>query len=745
MSYYSRTELELKSYDKLFELAKKEKLIDVYSIDNTKKELIELILKYRGIENQYIISNFLEEGFLKLQQLFDDNFSSHEYIENDIEIPRKLIFYEDIKVKKEDEYVILISKNLNICENIVLLIGKNNYIYGFLYLKRDDDYSDNRYIKYYLCHNNISRYKDTNINSEVVFLVFFDEYMCTQIYNSYYDIKMNLKQKNIVGYKVLVYQFIFNKSQYTKDICPIIFEDNKVITPFFSVDFNMYIYDVSDNNFRILYFDDVNKLIEKYEYNILGTHIYDINELLSKENDKIKIFDNLGMNKIVSNKELQEKFISKIKEKITYYSKKIYSDYYIISKNVDILGVNKISELLAINYTVISKKLNKISGGYISDKYLIISSNHANIDISVNEYEIIEKDINYDININTVVSSNNNNINYELIIRRIMLLVKYKICDMRYKKISTKEIFTLIDNGNYDNYLKENDKDYEALENIYPTDYIKNKNRLNTEYIKIYKNYIKLRDTSSNIFDEYINSEEKYIFEYDYYIDSINKNKKIIISRYEIELIFTLEIYNFLNNFFTNYNLINILSEYKGITLSGSIVKTRVFYNILKEFIPGKLITYDTNNRNTSYLLDAVIKYINDTNKGVINCKFNIIYEKKEITLYIKNFKDIFDEIYDSSKMKIGYTDKIENSSFIEIKIKNKKNNKEKIKIINIPDINIEIDEKYINIEQIHLNSIENGIIRIFFYFEKTLKIVFIKRYKDQIFMSNEIKFDINF
>ena len=40
MSYYSRTELELKSYDKLFELAKKEKLIDVYSIDNTKKELI---------------------------------------------------------------------------------------------------------------------------------------------------------------------------------------------------------------------------------------------------------------------------------------------------------------------------------------------------------------------------------------------------------------------------------------------------------------------------------------------------------------------------------------------------------------------------------------------------------------------------------------------------------------------------------------------------------------------------------
>ena len=95
--------------------------------------------------------------------------------------------------------------------------------------------------------------------------------------------------------------------------------------------------------------------------------------------------------------------------------------------------------------------------------------------------------------------------------------------------------------------------------------------------------------------------------------------------------------------------------------------------------------------------------------------------------------------------MKIGYTDKIENSSFIEIKIKNKKNNKEKIKIINIPDINIEIDEKYINIEQIHLNSIENGIIRIFFYFEKTLKIVFIKRYKDQIFMSNEITFDINF
>ena len=745
MSYYSRTELELKSYDKLFELAKKEKLIDVYSIDNTKKELIELILKYRGIKNQYIISNFLNEGFIRLQQLFDDNFSSHEYIENDIEIPRKLIFYEDIKVKKEDEYVVLISKQLNICENIVLLIGKNNYVYGFLYLKKDYSYNDNRYIKYYLCHNNISRYKDTNINSEVVFLVFFDEYMCTQIYNSYYDIKINLKQKNIFGYKVLVPQFIFNKSTFIKDICPIIFEDNKVITPFFILNFNMYIYDISDDNFRILYFDDVNKLIEKYEYNILGTHIYDLNYLLSKENRDIKIFDNFGMNKIISNRELQEDFILKLKEKITYHSKKIYSDYYIIAKNIDIDGLNKISELLAINYTVISKKIEKIRERYISDKYLIISSNHENIDISVNEYEIIEKDINYDININTVVSSDNNNINYGLIIRRIMLLVKYKICNMKYKKINIKDVFTLIDNGSYDDYITENNKDYEELENIYPTDYIKNKKRLNTEYIKIYKNYIKLRDTCSNIFDEYINSEEKHVFEYDYYIDSINKNKKIVIYRHEIELIFSIEIYNFLNNFFKNYNLIDILSKYKGITLSGSIVKTRVFYNILKEFIPGKLIAYDTNSKNINYLLDTVIKYINDIKKGVINCKFNILYEKKEIIVYVKNFKDVFDEVYDSNENSIGYTDKIENSSFVELKIKNKKNNKEKVKIINIPDINIEIDENYINIEQIHLNSVENGIIRIFFYFENTLKIIFIKREKDQIFMSTEMKFDINF
>ncbi|WP_068267524.1 hypothetical protein [Caviibacter abscessus] len=745
MSYYLKNELEIKSYDALYKIAEKEKLVDVYSNDMTKKELIDLILNYRGIENQFFINQYIDEGFIRVQEFIDNNIKFHRYFETDIDISHKIVFYENIKIKKGDGNVILINKNIDVCENIVLLVGNNNYIYSICYLQKDYNFKNDKYVKYYICNNNITRYINKNIENEVVKLLFFNKYITKAIFNLYNNFEMDLKPKNIIGYEVIIPEFSFISKNVCDEILPIIFMDNKIICDYFSLDFSMYIYKINnENEIEIMYFEDSKNILEKYEYQILGTHIYNVNELFFNDKQIIRIFDNFGFNKYIEKSKLISLFMSKLKEEINYYSKKYYSKYYIIGQNIKYPDIECFSYLHFINYWVVTQSLNKIKNGiYTFEKYLIINSTLDCIEASSNRYEIIEKDINYEICVNSNLCSVNNNVNYNLIIDKIFLIIKHKICEEKYIRYDNKEVFQMIDNGNYHKINVDLQFKADILEEKFPTNYLKNKNKLTKEYMKIYKNYITIRNLSEMIYKEYIYDESKQIYEFDFALEKYNKLKKIIISRYEIDYVFIIEIYNFLNMFFSN-NLSQILNEYKGITLIGNIIKSKIFYDILKEFIPGKMISFDLKHKKSELqLLETAKKYIEDTNLGKIKYNFNIEYERINFAILAKNFKEQFELVFDSNTSNIGYIDKISASKKLCFKIKNEKNNVEKTYKIDFPDKYNEIDENFVDIEQNYLNSIENGITRIFFKYDKSIEVVFINRIKDQIFVSNSLKFDI--
>lgn len=745
MSYYLQNELEIKSYDTLFKIAEKEKLVDVYSNDMTKKELIDLILYYRGLENQFFINQIIEHGFIRIQEFIDNNVNFHKYFENDIDISHKICFYENIKIKKEDKNTILINKNIDICENIVLLVGNNNYIYSILYLEKDYDFKNEKYNKYYICSNNITRYISNNIENEVVKLLFFNKYATKIIFELYNNLEIDIKPKNITGYEVIISEFSFIPIKTNNEAIPIVFMDNKIICDYFSLEFEMYVYKIKEDEIEILYFQDAKNLLEKYEYRILGTHIYSMNELFSNSDEIIRIFDNFGRNKYLSKNTLISFFIEKLKEEINYYSKKHYLRYNIIGKNIKYKDIECFSSLHFINYWVVLQNIDKVKHGiYSFEKYLIINSNLECIEASTNNYEIIEKDINYEIYVNSNLCNLKNNINYDLIINKIFLILKHKICDEKYIKYDSKELFQIIDNGNYQKINDDLKSKINILEEKFPTDYLKNKNKLTKEYMEIYQNYILIRNLAQTIYKEYLNDEYKNVYEYDFEIKKYSKLKKIVLSRDEVDYIFIIEIYNFLNIFFNFENLADILNKYNGITLMGSIIKSRIFYDILKEFIPGKLISFDLKNKKSELqLLETAKRYIEDINFGKIKYNFSLEYEKLNFIISVKNFKGKFELVYDSKTSKIGYIDKISISKKVEIKIKNEKSKDEKILEINVPEKYNEIDENYVNIEQKYLNTIENGISRIFFKYEKSLEITFINRVKDQIFVADTLIFDI--
>lgn len=64
MSYYTREDLKLKTYDKLYKIAINEKLINIFASDKTKSELIDLILLYRQDNTEKKILTLDYEGFL---------------------------------------------------------------------------------------------------------------------------------------------------------------------------------------------------------------------------------------------------------------------------------------------------------------------------------------------------------------------------------------------------------------------------------------------------------------------------------------------------------------------------------------------------------------------------------------------------------------------------------------------------------------------------------------------------------
>lgn len=71
MKLFYEKELRKKSYYELYQIALNEKLIEVYLDNTSREELINIILKYRGVSEDYSIKKYNEIGFYNLQNLFD--------------------------------------------------------------------------------------------------------------------------------------------------------------------------------------------------------------------------------------------------------------------------------------------------------------------------------------------------------------------------------------------------------------------------------------------------------------------------------------------------------------------------------------------------------------------------------------------------------------------------------------------------------------------------------------------------
>ena len=94
----------------------------------TREELISLLMKYRGVKENYCIDKFNKNGLVNVQELFDNKLGERIHHENKIRVPHKIILYKELDLMREDNYKIEIPENVSSAN--AFLINANNYLCG---------------------------------------------------------------------------------------------------------------------------------------------------------------------------------------------------------------------------------------------------------------------------------------------------------------------------------------------------------------------------------------------------------------------------------------------------------------------------------------------------------------------------------------------------------------------------------------------------------------------------------------
>ena len=135
MKLFYEEELRRKSYYEMYQIAIEERLVDIHLETPTREELIALLMKYRGVKENYCINQYNENGLVNIQELFDNKLGERIHHENRIRVPHKIILYKELDLMREDNYKIEISENVSSAN--VFLVNANNYLCGIFQLEKD--------------------------------------------------------------------------------------------------------------------------------------------------------------------------------------------------------------------------------------------------------------------------------------------------------------------------------------------------------------------------------------------------------------------------------------------------------------------------------------------------------------------------------------------------------------------------------------------------------------------------------
>ena len=718
LNIFNRNDLMIKTDFELSKIAKREELLNRYAMYNKKDVLIDKILEHLNKKYKYIISKLNEDKRSNISRYIKDNIVDLVYYENDIVFEEEFRIYLDI-----DNIVnkVFVSNDKRISTDLIILSNLENEIYAVGYLEYVSSSRD--YKEYKICIR-----KDTNFIKEKIYdklkIIFFEEGSDLRVFNIYDEINVNdLIHESIYTYSVFIDKYEIIKPKILDELY-INLGSKKVESIYRNEEFYILFVNYTKN---IIYFgEDVKDYLINDNFKYREYEILNIKDVFNYFDEEIKCIDMNSNIFVLKGREIFSLFINS-------YISKIEADKLIKIKEIEYISDfcdkklnSKYNKYFYINLKYIdnNKKNSTYTLFYIDD------NEFSFLDVS---YTIKDSKVSYDLVLNVEKKYQSNIFNNDNIKKFLVYLIKFLITDNELNDIYYLDLINFRE--------KINDLEY-----TYPIMYDKYVDN-NYLYSKAKQNYKIFEYIAERVWHVYINSiHEQYIKLDDIYNFD---NKSILIGKYISREVIDYLVKEFskihIDNFFKNYDTIDIIKKFINIKMSGELLKTKVIYDVLKEYIPGRYISNNTSSDKEN-LFKYLYKYDELQNKGEI--KFDYIFKdiKYEFTLYSLNYKSEKEEVLKSNINKYGYIDKISETIYIsfilEYEYEYMENNIKELKWYLIKEYT-EMDENdflemsNIGIEKNYINEVVEGKVRIFVYYEENkLKFYQIKRINDQLYIN---------
>ena len=718
LNIFNRNDLMIKTDFELSKIAKREELLNRYAMYNKKDVLIDKILEHLNKKYKYIISKLNEDKRSNISSYIKDNIVDLVYYENDIVFEEEFRIYLDI-----DNIVnkVFISNDKRISTDLIILSNLENEIYAVGYLEYVSSSRD--YREYKICIR-----KDTNFIKEKIYdklkIIFFEEGSDLRVFNIYDEINVNdLIHESIYTYSVFIDKYEIIKPKIL-DKLYINLGSKKVESIYRNEEFYILFVNYTKN---IIYFgEDVKNYLINDNFKYREYEILNIKDVFKYFDEEIKCIDMNSNIFVLKGREIFSLFINS-------YISKIEADKLIKIKEIEYISDfcdkklnSKYNKYFYVNLKYIdnNKKNSTYTLFYIDD------NEFSFLDVS---YTIKDSKVSYDLVLNVEKKYQSNIFNNDNIKKFLVYLIKFLITDNELNDIYYLDLINFRE--------KINDLEY-----TYPIMYDKYVDN-NYLYSKAKQNYKIFEYIAERVWHVYINSiHEQYIKLDDIYNFD---NNSILIGKYISRDVIDYLVKEFskihIDNFFKNYDTIDIIKKFINIKMSGELLKTKVIYDVLKEYIPGRYISNNTSSDKEN-LFKYLYKYDELQNKGEI--KFDYIFKdiKYEFTLYSLNYKSEKEEVLKSNINKYGYIDKISETIYIsfilEYEYEYMENNIKELKWYLIKEYT-EMDENdflemsNIGIEKNYINEVVEGKVRIFVHYEENkLKFYQIKRINDQLYIN---------
>lgn len=645
---YSKEELMEMTTFQLRNICFEEKIIKGVINNLDRDGFIKTILKYRGKEESYLIKDYKEGCFEKVEEMLKSHLISKFPEEIDIKIPAKISLYPEIGIKKEDLYKVTIEKNI-IAESNVLLVSEDNNLCGILNLIKDDN-EENLY--YLVTEKNLKIKKSKNRNYS---LLFFNKDDSEYIFSTYYS-DIALPPANLQYYKLPIIELEIKELKETNTVLAIDFGTSNTTAGLYlsgtyvsNPCYNDILNDkIVLNDINYVRFMDVTKKNEewveevptvvyvsncedqdniKYHFGYKAEKIVRRNDYISSGslyqgikrwvNDYSKIediYDGKGNEAQVQRGKIIKAYIKYIIDTAEHQFKCKFKNLHISSPvklkqqfidmfkeilpEYNIETENSLDEGIAVLYNTIAEQI-KNNNFYNGEEYkaLIIDCGGGTTDLSSCAFTIEEGNISYKINIETTYENGDTNFGGNNITYRIMQFMKIVFANY-YKRGKVSEIDELIDIPDSDIFryideagvkkLYENfEKNYEEAENIIPTRFKEYENKSREEYENVRNNFYFLWEIAENMKKEFFRRTNILRNKFDYCRNEEERNLIITpLNKWNISILER-------DKFITIYEFPEVIFNIKEIKklLKGDI------YEVVRKFLEdfyesGKLQEY---------------------------------------------------------------------------------------------------------------------------------------------------------